>query len=118
MLEGERPTIYGDGEHSRDFTYIDNAVQANICAAESLCSGEQLNVACGNRFTLNTLVDSLNDILGTDIEPVYDSPRPGDVKHSKADISRAMELVGYEPTVDFREGLERTVDWMRSQKCI
>lgn len=110
MLDGDRPVIYGDGEQSRDFTYIENAVEANVAAAESDCTGEALNVGCGDNTTVNALVDHLNDVLGTDIEPIYDDPRPGDVRHSHADISKARELIGYEPTVGFREGLERTVE--------
>ena len=113
MLEGERPVIYGDGEQSRDFTYIDNAVDANLRAAESDCSGEVFNVACGERTTVNGLVDHLNDILGTDIQPVHDDPRPGDVRHSEADISKARNLLGYEPLVRVRQGLEKTVEYYR-----
>jgi nucleoside-diphosphate-sugar epimerase len=109
MLDGERPTIYGDGEQSRDFTYVDNVVQANRRAAASDCSGAVLNVGCGSNVTVNELVDHCNEILGTDIEAVHDDPRPGDVRHSHADVSKARERIGYEPNVDFREGLERTV---------
>jgi len=113
LLEGDRPVIYGDGEQSRDFTYIDNAVQANIKAAEGDVSGEAFNVGCGDRFTVNELVSELNDLLGTEIEPKYDDPRPGDVRHSHADISKAEELLDYDPVVEFREGLERTVEYYR-----
>jgi nucleoside-diphosphate-sugar epimerase len=113
LLRGERPVIYGDGEQSRDFTYIDNAVQANVLAAEGDVTGEAFNVACGGRVTINELVDTLNQLLGTDIEAKYDSPRPGDVRHSNADISKAGELLGYEPDVDFKEGLERTIPYYR-----
>jgi nucleoside-diphosphate-sugar epimerase len=113
MLAGERPTIYGDGKQSRDFTYVDNVVRANRLAAASDCNGEVLNVGCGDNVTVNALVDHLNDILGTDIDPEYDDPRPGDVRHSHADVSTARELVGYEPEVGFREGLERTVESLR-----
>jgi nucleoside-diphosphate-sugar epimerase len=109
MLDGQRPVIYGDGEQSRDFTYIDNVVQANILAAESDVTGEVFNVACGDRYTVNELVQYINDNLGTDIDPIYDDPRPGDVKHSMADISKAEELLGYEPEVQFEEGLKRTI---------
>ncbi|AKH97417.1 SDR family oxidoreductase [Halanaeroarchaeum sulfurireducens] len=111
MLEGERPVIYGDGEQSRDFTYIDNAVEANILAAEGDVTGEVCNVACGDRVTVNELVEMLNDLLGTELEPKYDPPRPGDVRHSHADISKAEELLGYDPEVDFKEGLKRTVKY-------
>ncbi|NHX36817.1 MULTISPECIES: SDR family oxidoreductase [Halolamina] len=113
MLDGERPVIYGDGEQSRDFTFVDNAVQANILAAEGDVTGEAFNVGCGGRVTVNELVDALNDLLGTDIDPVYDDPRPGDVHHSHADISKAEKLLDYDPEVDFREGLERTIPYYR-----
>jgi len=111
MLDGDRPTIYGDGEQSRDFTFVYNAVRANILAAEDDVTGEVFNVGCGGRVTVNELVETLNDLLGTDIEPRYDDPRPGDVRHSHADVSKARELLGYEPEVEFAEGLERTVEY-------
>jgi len=110
MLDGQRPHIYGDGEQSRDFTYIENVLDANIRAAESDVSGEAFNVATGGRTTITELVETLNDHLGTSIDPVYDDPRPGDVKHSYADISKAKRLLDYEPTVSFEAGLERTID--------
>jgi nucleoside-diphosphate-sugar epimerase len=113
MLDGERPIIFGDGEQSRDFTYIDNVVQANVLAAEGDATGEAFNVACGGRVTINELVEYLNELLGTDIDPVYDDPRPGDVPHSMADISKAEELLGYEPEVDFEGGLRRTIEYYR-----
>ncbi|MDB2262458.1 SDR family oxidoreductase [Halorubrum ezzemoulense] len=113
LLDGEQPIIYGDGEQSRDFTFIDNAVQANILAAESDVSGEAFNVGCGGRVTVNELVDTLNDLLGRDIDPVYDDPRPGDVRHSHADISKAEDLLGYDPSVDFKTGLEQTIPYYR-----
>ena len=111
MLDGERPVIYGDGEQSRDFTYIDNVVRANVLAAEGDATGVAVNVACGDRITVNELVSRINDILGTEIQPVHDDPRPGDVRHSMADLDLARETLGYEPVVGFREGLERTVEW-------
>jgi nucleoside-diphosphate-sugar epimerase len=114
MRNGERPVIYGDGEQSRDFTYIENAVQANVRAAEGDVTGEAFNVACGGRVTVNELVEKLNDALNTDLEPRYDPPRPGDVRHSHADISKAAELLGYEPEVDFETGLERTIEYYRN----
>jgi len=113
MLNGEQPVIYGDGEQSRDFTYIDNAIQANILAAESDVTGEAFNVGTGGRVTVNELVETLNDLLGIDIDPVHDDPRPGDVRHSHADISKAEELLEYNPEVQFEEGLERTVEWFQ-----
>ncbi|MGB9961595.1 NAD-dependent epimerase/dehydratase family protein [Halobacterium sp. MBLA0001] len=111
MLDGERPVIYGDGEQSRDFTFIENAVQANIRAAEGDATGEAFNVGTGGRVTVNELVDALNDHLGTDLDPIYDDPRPGDVRHSHADISKAREHLDYEPTVDFAAGLGRTIPY-------
>ena len=116
MLDGKRPEIYGDGEQSRDFTYIDNVVDANLKALASDCTGEAMNVACGDQITLNELVAQLNEILGTDIDPKHTDPRPGDVRHSKADISKAKERIGYEPSVSFRDGLERTVAHFREAR--
>jgi nucleoside-diphosphate-sugar epimerase len=116
MARGEAPRINGDGLQSRDFTYIDNVVQANLKAAETPGVGGQVfNVACGQRYTLLDLVAALNTILGTSIEPTFGPDRPGDVKHSLADISKARELLGYEPSLTFEEGLERTVVWGRAQ---
>ncbi|MCC7368994.1 MAG: SDR family oxidoreductase [Chloroflexi bacterium] len=116
MARGEVPRIHGDGTQSRDFTYIDNVVQANLRAAEAPgVGGEVFNVACGQRYTLLDLVESLNRILGTNITPTFGPDRPGDVKHSLADISKARELLGYEPVRTFEEGLERTVVWGRAQ---
>lgn len=115
MLDEERPVIYGDGEQSRDFTYIDNAIQANVRAAEGDVTGEAFNVGTGGRVTVNELVERINDDLGTDISPIYDDPRPGDVPHSHADISKARELLGYEPVVPFDEGLERTIKSLRTE---
>jgi nucleoside-diphosphate-sugar epimerase len=111
MIDSERPVIYGDGEQSRDFTYIENVIQANVLAAEGDVTGEVFNVACGGRVTINELVETLNDLLGTGLEPIYDDPRPGDVRHSHADVSKARELIGYDPEIGFEEGLQRTVEW-------
>lgn len=113
MMKGERPPIYGDGAQSRDFTYIDNVTQANVKAAESRASGEVFNVACGDRTTVNQLVMELNEVLGTDLSPLYKDQRLGDVKHSQADISKARQVLGYEPNVALREGLEKTVTHIR-----
>jgi len=114
MLKGERPVIYGDGLQSRDFTYVENNVEANILACSApRAVGEVMNIACGDRFSLLDLVDIINRILGTSIEPVFEPARPGDVKHSQADISKARELIGFEPKVGFVEGLERLVGWTR-----
>ena len=115
MARGERPLIHGDGTQSRDFTFIDNVVQANLKAAEAPnVGGEAFNVACGARYTLLDLVQALNRILRTSIEPRFGDPRPGDVQHSLADVDKARRLLGYEPTVTFEEGLERTVAWLRA----
>ena len=114
MLDDEQPVIYGDGAQSRDFTYIDNAIQANILAAESDVSGEVFNVGCGGRVTINELVDTLNELLGTEIDPIYDDPRPGDVRHSHADVSKATDLLGYDPNMEFEAGLRETIAYYRS----
>lgn len=118
LLSGERPVIYGDGEQSRDFTYIDNVVGANLKAAEaSGASGKVINVANGQRITLNQLLAELKDLTGKhDVEAEYLEPRVGDVRHSLADISMARELLGYESKVDLREGLQRTMDWWKSSR--
>lgn len=116
MVAGEQPTIYGDGEQSRDFTYIDNVVEANLLAAAAPAekvSGQTINAAMGQRITLNQTFDLLCEITGYRGRPAYGPPRTGDVRDSLADIQRARELLGYEPRVDFREGLRRTVEWYR-----
>lgn len=109
VLEDRPPIIHGDGEQSRDFTYIDNAVSANLLAADAEGAvGEVFNVACGQRVSLNDIVDRLAKLMGKEIEPVNTDPRPGDVPHSLADISKAQRVLGYEPTVNFDDGLQRT----------
>ena len=117
MLAGEPPTIYGDGETSRDFTFIQNTVDGNLLAASAdakQVAGRVMNVATGVRITLNQVVEVLREITGY-IGPVEYAPeRAGDIKHSLADISVAQDLLAYEPAVDFREGLRRTVEWYRS----
>ena len=111
LANGQQPTVYGDGEQSRDFTYIDNTVDGNILAAESPdMAGEVYNCACGSRFTLNELLNRLRNILGVDIEAIYTDPRPGDIKHSFAAIEKITQY-GFKPTVDFDEGLRRTVEF-------
>lgn len=115
MLRGERPTIFGDGLQSRDFTYIDNVVQGNLLACTAPAAvGETINLAAGGRVLLNDLVAQLNAILGSDLAPIHAAERPGDILHSRADITKARELLGFEPRVDFAEGLRRTVDWYRA----
>jgi UDP-glucose 4-epimerase len=104
---GKRPHVHGDGEQSRDFTYVQNNVNANLQACEAPgVGGKVFNIACGDQYSLNTLLNHLNSILGTNIEAEYGDPRPGDVLHSKADITRAREELLYRPEVDFRTGLE------------
>jgi UDP-glucose 4-epimerase len=117
MLKGEQPTIYGDGEQSRDFTYIENVVQGNLLAAAAPAakvSGQVMNVAVGAQITINDAFRILRELTGYTGEPAYAPARSGDVRHSLADISRAREWMGYEPAVDFREGLRRTVEWYKS----
>jgi UDP-glucose 4-epimerase len=118
MLAGEAVTIYGDGEQSRDFTYIDNVVHANLLAAAAPAdkvSGRMMNMATGSRITLNETFNILCDLTGYSGKPAYAEERAGDIRDSLADISLAEELLGYKPLVDFREGLSRTVDWYRSE---
>jgi UDP-glucose 4-epimerase len=117
MLSGEQPSIYGDGEQSRDFTYIDNVVHANLLAAGAPAekvAGQMTNVATGKRITLNETFKILRELTGYRGEPKYLEPRAGDIKDSLADIGLAGELLGYKPVVDFREGLRRTVEWYRA----
>jgi len=118
LLSGERPVIYGDGEQSRDFTYIDNVVDANLKASESTGAvGQVINIANGERISLNHLLDELKTLTGkTDVAADYKEPRAGDVKHSLADISRARSLLGFEPKVDLRSGLRQTIDWWNNSR--
>ena len=118
LLSGEQPVIYGDGEQSRDFTYLDNVVAANLSAAEAKeASGKVINVANGERVTLNQLLAELKTLTGNpDVEAAYLEPRVGDVRHSLADISQARKLLGYESKVDLREGLQRTIEWWKSSR--
>jgi nucleoside-diphosphate-sugar epimerase len=115
LLENRPPTIYGDGEQTRDFTYIANVVDGVLRACTANVSGMVLNVATGSRITLNELFRTLRDLIGCDVSPNYGPSRAGDVRDSQADISRARQLLGYEPIVPFQEGLRRTVDWYRTQ---
>ncbi|HEY1903205.1 MAG TPA: SDR family oxidoreductase [Terracidiphilus sp.] len=116
MLAGEQPTIYGDGGQSRDFTYIDNVVHANLLAAAAPAekvSGQMMNAATGKSITLNQTFEILSELTGYQGKPVYAEGRAGDIRDSLADIGLARELLGYQPQVDFREGLRRTVEWYR-----
>jgi UDP-glucose 4-epimerase len=114
LLRNEKPTIFGDGEQSRDFTYIDNVVHANIlaCKAPNI-DGEMFNIACGESITLNELLESLKEILQKDIQPVYEDERVGDVKHSLADITKAKKKMNFEVQVNTDQGLKLTVDWFQ-----
>jgi len=114
ILKDEPPTIYGDGEQSRDFTYIDNVVEANLLAARAKqTKGEVINVACGEAVTVNAIIDIINELLSKNINPTYTDPRPGDVKHSLADITLAQKLIGYKTKVSFKKGLQLAIDWYR-----
>lgn len=108
-LEGRSPIVHGDGEQSRDFTYIDNAVDANLLAADAEgAAGQVFNIACGRRTSLNEIIAQLGALTGKEVESTNTDPRPGDVRHSLADISKAHQILGYDPVVDFEEGLKRT----------
>ncbi len=114
ILKGEPPVVYGDGEQSRDFTFVSNVVEANIlaCTAEK-APGYCMNIACGGRYTLNQLLQMLEEIIGRKANATYTEPRPGDIKHSHASIDLAREILNYEPKVSFEEGLRRTVGWYK-----
>ena len=115
LLEGRQPTIYGDGEQTRDFTYVANVVDGVLRAAEAPgVSGHVINVATGSRISLNALLRTMNEIVGTKLEPIYQEPRAGDVRDSQADISKAKKLLGYTPVVSLQEGLKKTLDWCRA----
>ena len=118
LLRGRRPTIYGDGEQSRDFTYIENVVDANLKAAQTTKGiGQVINIANGERITLNQLLAEVKSLTGKpDVVADYQQPRAGDVKHSLADITRARELLGFEPQVGLRPGLEFTIDWWKNSR--
>ena len=117
MERGESPRIFGDGEQSRDFTFVANVVKANMLALESEeISGEVLNIACGDRITVNTLCEKIRHFFRKDIDPVHDKPRPGDILHSFADIAKAKKMLKYEPTVSFDDGLRATIQWYRSKE--
>jgi nucleoside-diphosphate-sugar epimerase len=115
LLEGRQPVIYGDGEQTRDFTYVANVVDGVLRACEAPhASGEVINVATGGRISLNELLKTMNRIVGTSLDAIYKEPRHGDVRDSQADISKAKRLLGYEPSVGLEDGLRRTLDWCRT----
>jgi nucleoside-diphosphate-sugar epimerase len=114
LCEGRRPTIFGDGEQTRDFTYVANVVDGVLRACDAPgVSGEVINVATGGRISLNRLFETLRRLIGAEVEPIYRDARAGDVRHSQADVGKAERLLGYQPLVSFEEGLGRTVAWYR-----
>jgi UDP-glucose 4-epimerase len=116
LLRRKSPFIFGDGEQSRDFTYIDNVVHANLLAMSAEdCHGEAMNVACGSRISLNQLLEILARITGSKVDPVYSEARKGDVKHSLADIRKAKQLLNYEPLVGIEAGLAKTVEYFKER---
>jgi nucleoside-diphosphate-sugar epimerase len=116
LLAGRQPVIYGDGEQTRDFTYIANVVDGNLRALTAPgAAGQMMNLAAGGRVSLNTLARTLGDILGVPATPTYAAARPGDIRDSSADISRAQDILGYTPRVDLRTGLEATIGWLRQR---
>ncbi len=118
MLAGKRPVVFGDGEQSRDFTAVENVVAANLQAAEAARGiGEAFNIACGQTSSLNQLVACLNRLLGTDLPPLYEAPRPADIRHSYASIRKAEAIFGYRPALEVEEGLRRTVEWFKTHEC-
>ena len=119
LLEGRRPTVYGDGEQTRDFTYVANVVDGVLSACEAPgAAGEVINVAVGGRISLNRLLEAMNEIVGTSITPIYGAARAGDVRDSQADISKAQRLLGYVPRVSFEAGLARTLEWCRTEASL
>ncbi|MBA3868593.1 MAG: SDR family oxidoreductase [Anaerolineae bacterium] len=115
MIDGKAPMIFGDGLQSRDFCYVENVVHGNLLAADApAANGESINIATGKRVNLLDLVGQINTQLGTQIEPIHMEGRVGDVKHSRADITKAQTLLAYEPVVDFESGLKRTIEWYQS----
>jgi len=112
VLQSKRPVIYGDGLQSRDFTFVQNVVEANLLSCTvSDVGGEVFNIACGDRITVNDMLIQINQITGKDIAPVYEDPRPGDIKHSQAEVRKAETRLHYKPSVTFSEGLKRTIEW-------
>jgi nucleoside-diphosphate-sugar epimerase len=118
LIEGKQPIIYGDGEQTRDFTYVANVVDGVLRACEApKAAGEAINVACGTRISLNELLRVMNTVVGTDLQPIYKETRAGDVKDSQADITKARTLLGYSPLVGLEDGLRHTLEWCRSQSA-
>ena len=115
LLRNKPPLVFGDGEQTRDFTYIDNVVQANMLAADAKnAQGQVINIACHKQISLNRILDILRELLGADTPANYTGPRSGDIKHSLADVTRAKELLGFEPRIDFEQGLRLAIDWYKA----
>ena len=116
VLGGKEPVIYGDGSQSRDFTYVSNVVDANIlaCRVDGV-AGESFNIACGDQITVNQIFDEIKALTGSNVEPIHEDPRPGDILHSQADITKAREKMGWEPVASFKEGLKPTIAWYREE---
>ncbi|MDX9702724.1 MAG: SDR family oxidoreductase [Candidatus Auribacterota bacterium] len=118
VLNDKSPTIFGDGEQTRDFTYVENVIKANLCATQADLGsgyGDVFNIACGTRISLNDLVSSINAILGKNIDPVHLDPRPGDIKHSLAGVKKAAEKLKYTPDISLEKGIEMTIEWYKKQ---
>ncbi|MFH0859842.1 MAG: SDR family oxidoreductase [Candidatus Altiarchaeota archaeon] len=114
ILNGDGPRVYGDGEQTRDFTYVGNVVNANLLSMKAKkTSGEAVNIGCGEKYSVNSLIDRINHIIGSDVKAAHMKPREGDIRDSLADIRRAEKLIGYTPEIAFDEGLKRTVEWFR-----
>ncbi|MBW8001985.1 MAG: SDR family oxidoreductase [Planctomycetes bacterium] len=115
ILNDKPPTVYGDGLQSRDFTHVDNIVQANLLAVRApKTNGETINIACGQAVTINEIIELINQLTGKKIKPNYADTRPGDVKHSLADITKAEKLIGYKPILDFKNGLIKAIEWYKN----
>ncbi|MCH8965314.1 MAG: SDR family oxidoreductase, partial [Planctomycetes bacterium] len=115
ILRGERPIVYGDGQQTRDFTHIDNVVEANmLAAAAKTTQGQVINIACGQSVTINQVINTINRLLGTDHKPEYVPPRAGDIMHSLADITLAHEVIGFKPHLMFEDGLARAIEWYKA----
>lgn len=114
VLNGQRPIIYGDGLQSRDFTFVSNVVDANLKASKvDRVAGEVFNIADGDKITINEVLDEIKSLIGSQVEPIFESARPGDILHSQADPSKAQRLLDWKSSITFRQGLEKTINWYR-----
>jgi UDP-glucose 4-epimerase len=115
MLAGKQPVVFGDGQQTRDFTYVENVVRANLLAAEATgAAGHVFNVGSGTAISLIELLSELNRVMATEVQPIFQPERPGDVRDSRAQISRAKKVLGYKPAIGFAEGLRKTVEFYRA----